>query len=110
MSKLTVTVPDIGGAENVEIIEINVAVGDSVNADQDLLVLETDKATMEIPCPQAGKVQALLVKVGDKVSEGSAILELESADSADAEQNNAEQISAEPAAAAQEPAPAAPAA
>ncbi len=110
MSKLTVTVPDIGGAENVEIIEINVAVGDSVNADQDLLVLETDKATMEIPCPQAGKVLALLVKVGDKVSEGSAILELESADSADAEQNNAEQISAEPAAAAQEPAPAAPAA
>ncbi|MCB2385881.1 dihydrolipoyllysine-residue acetyltransferase [Thalassolituus alkanivorans] len=110
MSKLTVTVPDIGGAENVEIIEINVAVGDSVNADQDLLVLETDKATMEIPCPQAGKVQALLVKVGDKVSEGSAILELESADSADTEQNNAEQISAEPAAAAQEPAPAAPAA
>ncbi len=107
MSKLTVTVPDIGGAENVEIIEINVAVGDSVNADQDLLVLETDKATMEIPCPQAGKVLALLVKVGDKVSEGSAILELESADSADAEQNNAEQISAEPAAAAQEPAPAA---
>ena len=106
MSKLTVTVPDIGGAENVEIIEINVAVGDSVNADQDLLVLETDKATMEIPCPQAGKVLALLVKVGDKVSEGSAILELESADSADTEQNNAEQISAEPAAAVQEPAPA----
>ena len=110
MSKLTVTVPDIGGAENVEIIEINVAVGDSVNADQDLLVLETDKATMEIPCPQAGKILALLVKVGDKVSEGSAILELESAGSANTEQNNAEQISAEPAAAAQEPAPAAPAA
>ncbi len=103
MSKLTVTVPDIGGAENVEIIEINVAVGDSVNADQDLLVLETDKATMEIPCPQAGKILALLVKVGDKVSEGSAILELESADSADAEQNNAE-----PMAAAQESAQAAP--
>lgn len=98
MSKLTVTVPDIGGAENVEIIEINVAVGDSVNADQDLLVLETDKATMEIPCPQAGKILALLVKVGDKVSEGSAILELESADSADTEQNKAE-----PAAAAQAP-------
>ena len=103
MSKLTVTVPDIGGAENVEIIEINVAVGDSVNADQDLLVLETDKATMEIPCPQAGKILALLVKVGDKVSEGSAILELESADSADTEQNKAE-----PAAAAQAPAQAAP--
>ncbi|MCD8523279.1 MAG: dihydrolipoyllysine-residue acetyltransferase [Saccharospirillaceae bacterium] len=105
MSKLTVTVPDIGGAENVEIIEINVAVGDSVNADQDLLVLETDKATMEIPCPQAGKILSLLVKVGDKVSEGSAILELESADSAlsaDADQNRA---GAAPAA--KEPAPSA---
>ena len=108
MSKLTVTVPDIGGAENVEIIEINVAVGDSVNADQDLLVLETDKATMEIPCPQAGKVLALLVKVGDKVSEGSAILELESADSAASA--DAELKSAEPAAVAQNPAQAAPAA
>jgi len=101
MSKLTVTVPDIGGAENVEIIEINVAVGDSVNADQDLLVLETDKATMEIPCPQAGKILALLVKVGDKVSEGSAILELESSDST--ESADAEQKSAEPLAAAQAP-------
>jgi pyruvate dehydrogenase E2 component (dihydrolipoamide acetyltransferase) len=106
MSKLTVTVPDIGGAENVEIIEINVAVGDSVNADQDLLVLETDKATMEIPCPQAGKILALLVKVGDKVSEGSAILELESSDST--ESADAEQKSAEPLAAAQAPAQAAP--
>ncbi|UXD87705.1 dihydrolipoyllysine-residue acetyltransferase [Thalassolituus hydrocarboniclasticus] len=106
MSKLTVTVPDIGGAENVEIIEINVAVGDSVNADQDLLVLETDKATMEIPCPQAGKILALLVKVGDKVSEGSAILELESSDSTESE--DAEQKSAEPLAAAQAPAQAAP--
>jgi pyruvate dehydrogenase E2 component (dihydrolipoamide acetyltransferase) len=106
MSKLTVTVPDIGGAENVEIIEINVAVGDSVNADQDLLVLETDKATMEIPCPQAGKILALLVKVGDKVSEGSAILELESSDST--ESADAEQKSTEPLAAAQAPAQAAP--
>ena len=79
MSLMTVKVPDIGGAENVEIIEINVAVGDTLEAEQEILVLETDKATMEIPCPQAGTVAKLLVKVGDKVSEGAAILELETA-------------------------------
>ncbi|WP_430462150.1 dihydrolipoyllysine-residue acetyltransferase [Thalassolituus sp. LLYu03] len=79
MSLMTVKVPDIGGAENVEIIEINVAVGDALDAEQEILVLETDKATMEIPCPQAGTVAKLLVKVGDKVSEGAAILELETA-------------------------------
>ncbi|MCA6062883.1 dihydrolipoyllysine-residue acetyltransferase [Thalassolituus marinus] len=84
MSKMTVTVPDIGGAENVEIIEINVAVGDSLEAEQEILVLETDKATMEIPCPQAGTVAALLVSVGDKVSEGSAIIELETSAAATA--------------------------
>ena len=84
MSKMTVTVPDIGGAENVEIIEINVAVGDSLEAEQEILVLETDKATMEIPSPQAGTVAALLVSVGDKVSEGSAIIELETSAAATA--------------------------
>ncbi len=89
MSKMTVTVPDIGGAENVEIIEINVAVGDSLEAEQEILVLETDKATMEIPCPQAGTVAALLVSVGDKVSEGSAIIELETAAAAMAAEESA---------------------
>lgn len=84
MSIMTVTVPDIGGAQNVEIIEINVAVGDTLEAEQEILVLETDKATMEIPCPQAGKVAKLLVSVGDKVSEGSPLLELETDAMADA--------------------------
>ena len=113
MSNMTVTVPDIGGAEDVEIIEINVAVGDSVEQEQDLLVLETDKATMEVPCPQAGKITAILVKVGDKVSEGSAIFELET-DAAPAAEEKSEPAAAEPPAAAEKPAaeekPAAPSA
>lgn len=78
MSNIIVKVPDLGGSENVEIIEISVAVGDSVDVEQDLIVLETDKATMEVPSSHAGVVTELLVKVGDTVSEGSDILALTS--------------------------------
>jgi pyruvate dehydrogenase E2 component (dihydrolipoamide acetyltransferase) len=73
----TVSVPDIGGTEGAEIIEISVAVGDSVEKEQDIIVLETDKASMEIPCPVEGKVVGLKVKVGDKVSEGDALIEVD---------------------------------
>ncbi len=76
MSQL-VTVPDIGGAEDVEVIEICVAVGDQVEEEQSLIVLESDKATMEIPAPQAGSIANIKVKVGDKVSEGAPICDLE---------------------------------
>jgi pyruvate dehydrogenase E2 component (dihydrolipoamide acetyltransferase) len=72
-----VTVPDIGGAEDVEVIEICVTVGDQVEAEQSLIVLESDKATMEIPAPQAGSITAIKIKVGDKVSEGAAICEMD---------------------------------
>lgn len=71
----TVTVPDIGGTA-VDVIEVLVKVGDVVTLDQSLLTLEGDKATMDIPSPQAGKVQDILVSVGDKVSEGDAIVTL----------------------------------
>ena len=77
MATETIKVPDIGGSEDVEVIEISVSVGDTVAAEDTLVVLETDKASMDIPCPKAGKVTAISVKEGDKVSEGSAILELE---------------------------------
>lgn len=72
----TLNIPDLGGASQVEIIEILVQNGDSVSVDQPLLVLETDKATMEIPAEQAGSIQRLLVKVGDKVSSGDAFAEI----------------------------------
>ncbi len=72
-----IKVPDIGEYSNVEIIGIAVKVGDEIKADAELITLETDKATMEIPAPKAGVIKELLVKVGDKVSMGSPILMLE---------------------------------
>lgn len=73
----TIKVPDIGGAENVDIIEVSVAVGDTISAEDSIVVLESDKASMDIPSPVSGKVVKLLVKEGDQVSEGAAILEVE---------------------------------
>jgi pyruvate dehydrogenase E2 component (dihydrolipoamide acetyltransferase) len=73
----TIKVPDIGGAENVDVIEVCVAVGDMVKAEDSLIVLESDKASMDIPAPQSGKVVKILLKEGDQVSEGAAIIELE---------------------------------
>ncbi|MDM7859554.1 dihydrolipoyllysine-residue acetyltransferase [Alteromonas sp. ASW11-36] len=78
-SVVTVKVPDIGDAADVDIIDVLVSVGDSVAEEDGLITLETDKATMDVPAPQAGVVKSIAVKVGDKVSEGSVVLELESA-------------------------------
>jgi pyruvate dehydrogenase E2 component (dihydrolipoamide acetyltransferase) len=75
----TIKVPDIGGAENVDVIEVCVAVGDTVKVEDSLLVLESDKASMDVPSPKAGKVVKLLIKEGDQVSAGALILELETA-------------------------------
>ena len=77
-----VLVPDIGDFKDVPIIEVLVKPGDTVKADESLITLESDKATMEVPAPAAGVVRDLKVKVGDKVSEGHAILSLEVADGA----------------------------
>lgn len=73
----TVNVPDIGGAEGVEVIEVAVSAGDKVAEGDSIIVLETDKASMEIPAPKSGTVKSVSIKVGDKVSEGHAVLELE---------------------------------
>lgn len=72
-AEINMVVPDIGGAEGVEVIEISVNVGDDVDAGDSLIVLETDKASMEIPAEAAGKIVSLAVKVGDKLSQGSVI-------------------------------------
>ncbi|AEP30769.1 dihydrolipoyllysine-residue acetyltransferase [Brumicola nitratireducens] len=74
---IEVTVPDIGDATDVEIIELLVAEGDTVAAEDGLITLETDKATMDVPAPEGGKIVSLSVKVGDKVSKGSLVLMLE---------------------------------
>ena len=90
MTSETILVPDLGGADTVDVIELCVAVGDTVALEQSLIVLESDKATMDVPSPQAGQVKKLLVKEGDKVSEGSPILEIEkSADETDAAEESA---------------------
>ncbi|MAK55535.1 MAG: dihydrolipoyllysine-residue acetyltransferase [Pusillimonas sp.] len=75
-----VKVPDIGDFDSVEVIEVLVAEGDTIEAEQSLITVESDKASMEIPAPSAGKVKSLKIKVGDKVQEGSVILELEGAE------------------------------
>ena len=80
MSTIEVKVPDIGDFKDVPVIEVFVKSGDAVKAEDSLVTLESDKATMDVPAPSAGTVKDLKVKVGDKVSEGSAILTLESAD------------------------------
>ncbi|MCH1493258.1 MAG: 2-oxo acid dehydrogenase subunit E2, partial [Luminiphilus sp.] len=80
---VTVTVPDIGGAEGAEVVEILVAVGDLVELEQSLIVLESDKASMEIPATVAGKVLELRVALGDALSEGDAVLVIEGAEGAD---------------------------
>lgn len=73
---VAVNVPDIGNFSNVDVIEVDIKVGDEVAVDQTLVTLETDKATMDVPSTVAGKVTAVHVKVGDKVSEGSALIEV----------------------------------
>jgi dihydrolipoamide dehydrogenase len=101
---MDVTVPDIGDFTDVPVIESLVEVGQEVAEEDPLVVLESDKATMEVPSPSAGKVGELLVKVGDKVSEGSPLVRLDGVDGA----GPAAEQPAQPAPAAQPAAPAPP--
>ena len=75
-------VPDIGDYSDVPVIEVLVAVGDTVAKDQGLITLESDKATLEVPAPFAGVVRELKVKLGDTLSEGSVVALIEAADGA----------------------------
>ncbi|SAI72986.1 dihydrolipoamide dehydrogenase [Bordetella trematum] len=81
-----IKVPDIGDFKEVEVIEVLVAVGDTIAAEQSLITVESDKASMEIPASEGGVVKAVNVKVGDKVAEGSVIVEVEAAAGAPAAQ------------------------
>ena len=77
-----IKVPDIGDFKEVEVIEVLVAVGDTIKAEQSLITVESDKASMEIPASQGGVVKSINVKVGDKVAEGTVVLEVEASDAA----------------------------
>jgi pyruvate dehydrogenase E2 component (dihydrolipoamide acetyltransferase) len=81
---IEVKIPALGGFEDVPVIEVHVKPGDAVERDDSLLTLESDKATMDVPAPEAGTVRELSVKVGDRVREGSLVLRLETADGAQA--------------------------
>ena len=108
MAAIEVKVPDIGDFQDVPVIEVLVNPGDTVEPEDPLITLESDKATMEVPAPQAGTVVEVKVVIGDKVSEGTLILTLEPAEGASAGQ--ADDAPTEPAAApaaAAAPAPAA---
>ncbi len=74
MATIEVKVPDIGDFKDVPVIEVLVKAGESIKAEQPLVTLESDKATMDVPSPVDGVVKDIKVKVGDKVSEGSVIL------------------------------------
>ena len=84
---IDVKVPDIGDFADVPVVEVLVSPGDEVQPEDPLVTLESDKATMEVPAPLAGKIGEILVKVGDTVSEGSLILRLDAASSADGAAN-----------------------
>jgi len=104
-----VKVPDIGDYDAVPVIEIHVKVGDQINAEDALVTLESDKATMDVPSPQAGTVKEIKVKVGDNVAEGTLILILEAAGAAAVAAPAPAAAAPAPVAAAPAPAPAAPA-
>src|SRR5215469_12542250 len=79
---IEVKVPDIGGHDNVPVIEVLVKVGDTVAKEQSLITLESDKATMEIPSSASGVIKEFKLKLGDEVSEGTVIAVVEVSDGA----------------------------
>tara|TARA_R110002012_G_scaffold29142_18_gene90410 strand:+ start:3319 stop:5418 length:2100 start_codon:yes stop_codon:yes gene_type:complete len=93
LSSEIIKVPDIGGDTDVEIIEIAVSEGDVIEAEDTLITLESDKASMDVPAPKGGKVLKVLVKEGDSVSEGDDIVELEVEGGGDAEEEDEQQAS-----------------
>lgn len=105
---IEVKVPDIGDFTDIPIIEIFVKEGDTIGPDDPIVSLESDKATMDVPSPQAGIVEKVLVKVGDRVSQGASVLLLKGESPAAAEEKAAEPAAADTAALVerQEPAPA----
>ncbi|MCG8610933.1 MAG: dihydrolipoyllysine-residue acetyltransferase [Pseudomonadales bacterium] len=90
MSKIEIKVPDLGGSEQVDVIELCVQPGDKLDIDDPMIVLETDKATMEVPATQAGTVLEMHVAIGDKVSEGDLVLVIEADEAVDSSAGDAQ--------------------
>ena len=92
-----ISVPDIGDFESVEVIEVLVKTGDQINKDDPIVTLESDKSSVEVPSPIAGKILAMNVKVGDKVSKGSLLAKLQGAstDTSTTKKNEEESVKEE---------------
>ena len=95
MSIKTVVVPDLGGAESVDVIELSLAIGDSVELEGSLLVLESDKATMDVPSPFDGQLVKYLVSEGDTVKVGDAIAELETTSNLGSANEEAQEVTSD---------------
>ena len=96
MTTQAIKIPDLGGVADVDVIEICVAVGDTISEEQSLVSLESDKATMDVPSPLAGKVEKIHVKMGDKVSEGTLLIDISTSADVDASPAvEADQVKAE---------------
>lgn len=91
---IEIKVPDIGDFDEIELIEVSVSIGDHIEKEQTLIVLESDKASMEIPSEAAGKIKKILVKVGDQLSQGDVIVEIELNDNVSTEQTKSKTIDA----------------
>ena len=101
MSKIDIIIPDLGGAADVEVIDLLVAEGDSIDAEQGIMTVESDKASMDIPSSHAGTITKINVNVGDTVNEGDVMIEIEASDAAPAAEKadtKAEKTKAAPAA------------
>jgi len=95
MSEQEIKVPDLGGADEVEVIELLVSAGDSVEAEDPILTIETDKASVELPSPGAGKIIKLTVKVGDKVKEGDVVGLMDASEGSDSDAGGSDESSDE---------------
>ena len=106
-TRVTVAVPDLGDFKSVDVVDVLVRVGEEIAVDAPLVTLETDKATMDVPSSAAGRVTRVLINKGDKVSAGSAIVELEASEAASPDAAAAAAPAAPPAPVAPQPVPAA---
>lgn len=106
MSVIELRIPDIGGHDNVNIAEVYVKAGDKINVDDNLLMLETDKATMEVPAEKAGTVVEVLAKAGSTISEGDIFIKIQVEDASSVESPKVEEVKVESKSADNTPAPA----
>ena len=96
MTKIKITVPDMGDFKDVEIIEVLVKDGQTINKNDSLITLESDKSSVEVPSTHSGKVEKINVAVGDKVNKGDTILTLDSAESIKEEKKEVKVVEEKP--------------